>query len=570
MTPVKRRNGESGFALLLIFVLAAGIAIAMMTQLPRVCFETMRDREQTLIDRGEQYKRGIGLYVKKFGRYPGKIEDLENTNNIRFLRRRYKDPMTGKDEWRMVHAGPGGVLLDSLVKKQPGVGPDGKPLQGSNMGQSGTTSGLGTGSSFTGLGNASGMNANPGNTTGATGANGAPVDPNAPPEVNQAVKARPSDRMVGVPQPGGAGFDPNQPNNGQQALYNPPAAPGYQQYPQVQNGQQPYQMANGQTFQQGQPIMNPQTGQLVYPGQPGYPQVQQQPSPFPAGQQFPGQQTPGQLPQQQFPGQQQAAQYQPPLPQASGMGPAVNQFPGQQVYPGQQTTVLPGMVPAQGGTYQQPGLPQQLSPQQMQQYPQAQYGTQQQYQQQQFQQQQYQQPQYQQQQFQQQYQQQQQQQQQTQFNQITSPNGPTTSNAAAQMIGNLLTQPRQGGMPTGMGAGGQTLGGGIAGVASNYKGVSIKLYAERKKYQEWEFVYDPKEEALKKLGAQAGPTVNPGNSPGSSSFGNSGISGNGTNTFGGNGTNTLGGGGPSSFGGGGSSSSFGGQQQPQPGFGRTQ
>src|SRR6476659_2397342 len=134
---MKRRSSESGFALLLIFVMAAGIAIALMTQMPRVCFETQRDREQMLIDRGEQYQRAIGLYVRKWNRYPNRIEDLENTNSIRYLRHRYVDPMTGKDDWRMIHAGPGGILLDSLVKKAPGLGPDGKPLLQSGMPGSG-------------------------------------------------------------------------------------------------------------------------------------------------------------------------------------------------------------------------------------------------------------------------------------------------------------------------------------------------------------------------------------------------------------------------------------------------
>ena len=43
-------------------------------------------------------------FVKKFGRYPTRIEELENTNQIRFLRRRYKDPITGKD-FKILHMG---------------------------------------------------------------------------------------------------------------------------------------------------------------------------------------------------------------------------------------------------------------------------------------------------------------------------------------------------------------------------------------------------------------------------------------------------------------------------------
>ncbi len=114
---MRRRRKESGFALLLVFAMAASIAILLYTEMPRVVFEAQRAREQTLIDRGEQYQRAIKLYVRKFQRYPARIEDLENTNNIRFLRRRYKDPMTGETEWREIHAGPGGILLDSKVKK---------------------------------------------------------------------------------------------------------------------------------------------------------------------------------------------------------------------------------------------------------------------------------------------------------------------------------------------------------------------------------------------------------------------------------------------------------------------
>jgi len=38
--------------------------------------------------------------------------------------------------------------------------------------------------------------------------------------------------------------------------------------------------------------------------------------------------------------------------------------------------------------------------------------------------------------------------------------------------------------------GGTQMGGGIAGVASESTGPAIKVYNERKKYNEWEFVYD--------------------------------------------------------------------------------
>ena len=233
-----RRNAEEGFALLFIFVLMAGIAVAMLMQLPRVAFETQREREEMLIERGEQYQRAIGLYVKQMKRYPQKIEDLESTNNMRFLRRRYVDPMTGKDDWRQIHVGPGGQLLDSMVKKAPQnpLGKDGKPgdpqnAQNSQNSQNGLSS----------------MNADPSNTVGTK---------NGPPEVNQAVKARPSDQV------------------GMAGLVAPPNPYGYPQAP----GQQPYSQTTpmvgqpNQQYMQGQPVQQYGTGQPAYiqPGQPGY------------------------------------------------------------------------------------------------------------------------------------------------------------------------------------------------------------------------------------------------------------------------------------------------------------
>ena len=113
----KAKTGEEGFVLLLIFAMAAAVAIMLYMELPRVSFEAQRNREQLLIERGEQYKRAIQLYFRKFKTYPASIEQLENTNNVRFLRRRYADPLTGKNEWRLIHIGPGGVFTDSITRK---------------------------------------------------------------------------------------------------------------------------------------------------------------------------------------------------------------------------------------------------------------------------------------------------------------------------------------------------------------------------------------------------------------------------------------------------------------------
>src|SRR3954462_13692654 len=101
--------------------MAAVVAISLYIELPRYAMERQRDKEEVLIDRGEQYKRAIQLFVNKAKRYPGDIKELESFQNMRFLRHRYIDPMTGKDEWRLIHI-QNGILTDSKLSapQKPG------------------------------------------------------------------------------------------------------------------------------------------------------------------------------------------------------------------------------------------------------------------------------------------------------------------------------------------------------------------------------------------------------------------------------------------------------------------
>src|SRR2546429_9585940 len=113
-----KHQQERGFALLLVFLLAAPIAISLYMELPRVAFETQRNRELLTVDRAQQYQRAIQLFVRANKRYPSKIEDLETFNDKRYLRHRFKDPLTGKDDWRFVPVGPNGMLTGARVEKQ--------------------------------------------------------------------------------------------------------------------------------------------------------------------------------------------------------------------------------------------------------------------------------------------------------------------------------------------------------------------------------------------------------------------------------------------------------------------
>jgi hypothetical protein len=142
-------DGERGSALLIVFVFAAIVAITLFMELPIAAFEAKRQKEQLLIDRGNEYAHGVKLFVRKFGMYPATVDQLENTNRMRFLRHRFKDPFTGKDDWRMLHAGPGGALIDSKVKPAGGLSGLSNPATASGFGSTQTAS-SGFGSSGTG------------------------------------------------------------------------------------------------------------------------------------------------------------------------------------------------------------------------------------------------------------------------------------------------------------------------------------------------------------------------------------------------------------------------------------
>ena len=121
-------------ALLLAMALLAIFAAVIVSS---ITFDIQRDREEEMIHRGVQYSRAIRAYYKKFGRYPTKIEDLQSTNMLRFLRKRYKDPLTGQD-FKLLHFGEVKLTLSGAfgAVSTPGVSTNGSPgfSQGGNTG----------------------------------------------------------------------------------------------------------------------------------------------------------------------------------------------------------------------------------------------------------------------------------------------------------------------------------------------------------------------------------------------------------------------------------------------------
>jgi type II secretory pathway pseudopilin PulG len=123
-----RAQSERGYVLLALLLFVALLSIGVFVSIQRVEFQIRRDREEELIHRGVQYSRAVRKYFKAFGRYPTRIEDLENTNNQRFLRRRYKDPITGKDfkllrmgDVQMSFGAPPGIPVSQMNNPQQGA-----------------------------------------------------------------------------------------------------------------------------------------------------------------------------------------------------------------------------------------------------------------------------------------------------------------------------------------------------------------------------------------------------------------------------------------------------------------
>jgi type II secretory pathway pseudopilin PulG len=156
---------QEGYVLLTLLLVVALMGIFALTAYTTIEFEIRRDQETEMIHRGVQYTRAIRGYYKKFGRYPTKLEDLDHTNNLRYLRKHYKDPLNKNKDFRLLHYGEQGVTLaGGLAGLIPGANPAGAAtgLNGSGTSSSafGGGSGLGgstLGGSGSGLGN-SGVN----------------------------------------------------------------------------------------------------------------------------------------------------------------------------------------------------------------------------------------------------------------------------------------------------------------------------------------------------------------------------------------------------------------------------
>jgi len=130
--------------LVFVILLTALMLIALAVAAPIVAKQLQRDKEVESEHRANEYVRAIRLYYRKFKTYPPSMDALENTNNVRFLRKQYVDPLTGKNDWRIIHVGENKTTVKGFF---------GQPIGGLNT--TGAGGGLGSASTLgTGFGGA--------------------------------------------------------------------------------------------------------------------------------------------------------------------------------------------------------------------------------------------------------------------------------------------------------------------------------------------------------------------------------------------------------------------------------
>lgn len=143
MTGAKSKN-QQGYILLSVMLIMSLMLIALSAELPRITQRIKREKEEELVHRGREYAIAVKRFYHKNGTYPVSIDQLENTNNLRYLRRRYKDPMTESGEFKLVHLGEAQINVPTTAA---GIN-TGQP-NGSNNNTNNTNT-QGSGSSGTG------------------------------------------------------------------------------------------------------------------------------------------------------------------------------------------------------------------------------------------------------------------------------------------------------------------------------------------------------------------------------------------------------------------------------------
>jgi type II secretory pathway pseudopilin PulG len=141
----RRWSDEQGYLMVALLVAITVMAIMMTAAMPAWHTLAQREKEAELVFRGEQIARAIGLYQRRFANVPA--PSLDALVEQRFLRKKYKDPITN-DDFQVLTAGmnlPGQTQTPSALGggRQTQSGP--QPVTGRTGGAATTTGSQGRG-----------------------------------------------------------------------------------------------------------------------------------------------------------------------------------------------------------------------------------------------------------------------------------------------------------------------------------------------------------------------------------------------------------------------------------------
>jgi type II secretory pathway pseudopilin PulG len=143
-----------------LLVTLAVMSVILGVAMPVWRTVVQREKEEELIFRGRQYARAIQLYQRKYASaYPASVDVLVEQ---KFLRKKYKDPMTKSGEFEILYqgtlaqrqaaamAGRGGTTPGMQPGMRPGVQPATSAGQAGAAGQMATPAGSAFGSQVAG------------------------------------------------------------------------------------------------------------------------------------------------------------------------------------------------------------------------------------------------------------------------------------------------------------------------------------------------------------------------------------------------------------------------------------
>jgi type II secretory pathway pseudopilin PulG len=121
------RSGQQGFTYVILLISVAILGVGLAAKGIEWDRSTQRAREAELLFVGNEFRRAIALYYYRSPgpaqEYPASLEDLLEDRRYpgtqRYLRRIYRDPLTGRPEWGLVTAGGRIVGVHSLSAGRP-------------------------------------------------------------------------------------------------------------------------------------------------------------------------------------------------------------------------------------------------------------------------------------------------------------------------------------------------------------------------------------------------------------------------------------------------------------------